>query len=330
MIPRRSFLLLGIGALWGGMAPAALGQPAKPWRIGFIYVGTRQSAMETGRYDAFLAGMRELGHVEGRDFIIHAKYSDADEQRYRLHSAALIQEKVDLIVSTATPIHRVLRELTSTIPIVITVSPDPVGEGLAASLARPGGNVTGLTSSNAELSWKYFELLSASVPKIARIGVLYNSANATHPRQLKNAEAAIRPKNVTVVSADARRAGDIPGAIGSLARERVDAAIILADGLFVQQAGQVAELAVKHRLPTIYGTSEYPLAGGMMSYGPDIAANYRRAAYYVDRILKGAKPGELPIEQPTRFDLVINVKAALAVGVRIPASLLARADRVID
>jgi putative ABC transport system substrate-binding protein len=273
--------------------------------------------------------MRELGHVEGKDYVIHAKYSEADERRYRQHAAELIQERVDVIVSTATPIHRVLRQLTSTIPIVITVSPDPVGEGLAASLARPGGNVTGVTSSNAELSWKYFELLSASVPKIARIGVLYNSANTTHPSQLKNAEAAIRPKNVTVVSADARKPDDIPGAMAALVRERIDAAIILADGLFVQQARQVAELAIKHRLPTIYGTSEYPLAGGMMSYGPDIAANYRRVAYYADRILKGAKTGELPIEQPTRFDLVINVKAARAVGVRIPPSLLARADRII-
>ena len=286
--------------------------------------------METGRWPAFLQGMRELGYVEGRDFSVDARYADAKEEGYRRYAAELVESKVDLIVSTATPIHRQLQRLTKTIPIVMTVSPDPVGEGLAASLGRPGGNITGITSSNAELSLKYYELLSASVPNIRRIGVLLTTTNGTHPQQLKNVQAAIQPKGVPIVPRDVRTAAELEPAVAYLATEKVDAVIILADGIFVQHARRLAAVALQHRLPSIYGTSEYPVAGGMMSYGPEIKDNYRRAAVYVDKILKGAKPAELPIEQPTRFDLTINMKTVRALGLKMPSAVLLRAERVIE
>ena len=180
------------------------------------------------------------------------------------------------------------------------------------------------------MSLKYHEILSAAVPKISRIGVLLTSTNGTHPRQLKNVQASIQPKGITIVPVDVRQADELERSVRKLAEARVNAAIILADGLFVQHARQLAALALEQRLPTIYGTSEYPAAGGMMSYGPDIKENYRRAAMYVDRILRGAKPGDLPIEQPTHFDLVINMKTVHALGLKVPESLLLRAARVIE
>jgi putative tryptophan/tyrosine transport system substrate-binding protein len=319
-----------LGLICALLALPAHAQRGKVWRIGFIYVGSRQSAMETGRWPAFLQGMRELGYVEGRDFSVDARYADAEEEGYRRYAAELVDSKVDLIVSTATPIHRQLQRLTKTIPIVMTVSPDPVGEGLAASLGRPGGNITGITSSNAELSLKYYELLSASVPNIRRIGVLLTTTNATHLQQLKNVQAAIQPKGVPIVPRDVRTAAELEPAVAYLATEKVDAVIILADGIFVQHARRLAAVALQHRLPSIYGTSEYPVAGGMMSYGPEIKENYRRAAVYVDKILKGAKPAELPIEQPTRFDLTINMKTVRALGLKMPSAVLLRAERVIE
>jgi putative tryptophan/tyrosine transport system substrate-binding protein len=330
MASRRAILLLPIGVLWFWGGSAIAQRRSKPWRIGFIYVGSKQSAVETGRWPAFLQGMRELGYVEGRDFLVEARYAEATEAGYRRHAAELVKANVDLIVSTATPIHRELQRLTRTIPIVMTVSPDPVGEGLAASLARPGGNITGITSSNAELSLKYYELLSASVPNIRRIGVLLTTTNGTHRQQLKNVQAAIQPKGIPIVPRDVRKAEELDAAVADLAGEKVDAVIILADGIFVQHARRLATAALQHRLPTIYGTSEYPVAGGMMSYGPEIKENYRRAAVYVDKIVKGAKPAELPIEQPTRFDLTINMGTVKALGLKIPSSVLLRAGRLID
>jgi len=329
MPSRRVVLVSAIALLWTCRLPAGA-QAQRRWRIGLVYVGSKQSAFETGRWPAFLQAMRELGYLEGRDFVVEARYADAKEEGYRRYAAELVQANVDVILSTATPIHRELKRLTRTIPIVMTVSPDPVGEGLATSLARPGGNITGITSSNAELSLKYYELLSASVPKISRIGVLLTTTNGTHPQQLKNVEAAIQPKGIAIVSSDVRKADELEAAVARLASEKVHGVIILADGLFVQHARRLAALTLRHRLATIYGTSEYPFAGGMMSYGPDITENYRRAAVYVDKILKGAKPADLPIEQPTRFELTINMRTVKALGLQIPPSLLLRAERVLQ
>jgi putative ABC transport system substrate-binding protein len=226
--------------------------------------------------------------------------------------------------------HRVMQKATSTIPIVITVSFDPVKEGLARSLARPGGNITGLTSSNAELSRKYLEVLSDTMPLLSRIHVLFTTSNPTHTDQLSNVRAAAGAAGIQVKAFDVATSQDIDAAFADIARFRSNAVIILADGLFIQHARQLAELALKHKLPMMYGTSEFPEAGGLMSYGPDIRNNYRRAATYVDRILKGAKPADLPIEQPSKFELVFNLKTAKALGVQIPKAMLFRADRVIE
>ena len=330
MTSRRAILACSAVVICTWQVAAWAQRPPRPWRIGFLYVGSRQSAVETGRYGAFLDGMRELGYAEGRDFVIEARYAEAMSAGYRRYAAELVNAKVDLIVSTATPLHRELQRLTKSIPIVMTVSPDPVGEGLAASLARPGGNITGVTSTNAELSHKYYELLSASVPGIRRIGVLLTGVNATHPKQLNNIQAAIQAKGISVISVDAGTAAELESGVAGLAAQKVDAVIILADGFFVQHARRIADLTLKHRLPSIYGTSEYPVAGGMMSYGPEIKENFRRAATYVDKILKGAKPADLPIEQPTRFDLVINLRTVKMLGLELPPALLLRAGRVIE
>jgi len=328
-VKRRQLL----AAVCGGVlaAPfAALAQQSKLWRVGFFYFGTRQSAIETGRYAAFMQGMREAGYVEGKNFLVEARYADGNVERYPGMAAELVRSKVDVIVSTSTAMHRVMQKATSTVPIVITVSSDPVKEGLAASLSRPGGNVTGLASSNAELSRKYLEVLSDTMPSLSRIHILFTTANPTHADQLKNVVAAAGKAGIKVQAFDVARSQDIDAAFADIARSRPDAALVLADSVFIQHARKLADFALKQRLPTMFGISEFPEAGGLMSYGPDIRDNYRRAARYVDRILKGAKPADLPIEQPSKFELVINLKTAKAIGVQIPKSMLFRADRVIE
>ena len=323
--------LLALGGLLAAAPLAAWPQAdSRPRRIGFFYFGSRQSATETGRYAAFLQGMRDAGYAEGKHFVVEARFADGDGGRYAPMATELLRSKVDVIVSTSTSMHRVMQQATSTVPIVITVSPDPVKEGLAASLSHPGGNITGMASSNAELSRKYLEVLSDSLPRLSRIYVLFTTTNRTHADQLKNVRAAAAKAGVTVQAIDVPKERDIDGAFADIARARPDAALILADSVFIQHTHKLAELALKQRLPTMYGISEFPEAGGLMSYGPDIRDNYRREARYVVQILKGAKPADLPIEQPSKFELVINLKTAKAIGVEIPKSMLFRADRVIE
>jgi putative ABC transport system substrate-binding protein len=245
-------------------------------------------------------------------------------------AAELVRLKVDVIVSTATPMHEVLRKIAGAMPVVVTVSPDPVAEGLAKSLARPGGNFTGLANITVELSQKYIELLVAMVPKLSRAGVLWNPLNPSHPPQLTTIRAAAKARGIQVFDAGTRAAGETERAFSSLARSRVNAVILPGDGLFVQQARQIAELAVKQRLPTLYSSPEGPEFGGLMSYGANIRDNYYRAATFVDKILKGAKPGDLPFEQPMTLSLVVNRKTAKAIGLAIPQELLLRADKVIE
>lgn len=325
-VKRRTVLaFIGYVALW-----PALAQQVRQWRMGLIYVGSRRSAEETGRYAALVQGLRQFGYIEGKNLVIERRYADAKPELYEKHAAEMARMKLDVIVSTATPIHHALRRVNKSIPVVMTVSPDPVGEGLAASLARPGGNITGITSSNAELSSKYLELLSACVPGMRRVGVLFASSNSSHAEQLRNVRAAAQSSGLDVVPVDVAKGVGIAGAVATAVREKASAAVILADGFFVQHASVLAAAAREQRLATIYGTSEYPEAGGMMSYGPDIRDNYRRVAAFVHKIFNGAKAGDLPIEQPTLFELVINRKAAEAIGVRIPQELLLRAERVID
>jgi len=324
----RRRALLAAAALFAGVP--ALAQQARVARVGLLYFGTRQSAAETGRYDAFLQGMREAGYVDGRNLVIETRFGDGDPARYPAMVDEMLRAKVDVIVSTTTPMHRVAQKATRTVPIVITVSPDPVSEGLAASLSRPGGNITGLASSNAELSRKYLEVLSDAVPSLSRIQALISKNNQTHATQLRNVEAAAAKVGIRVHPFEVADERDIERAFAESARSRPQALLILADSIFIQHARKLADLARRERLPTMGAIAEYTEAGALMSYGPDIRDNYRRAAKYVDQILKGAKPGELPIEQPSKFELVINLKTAKAIGLKFPKAMLFRADRVIE
>src|SRR4029077_4060735 len=265
-----------------------------------------------------------------KNFVVEVRFADGDTGRMAALAAELLQSKVDVIVSTSSPMNQVWRRAGGAPPVVVTVSPDPVAEGLAQSLARPGGNFTGLANITVELSQKYVELLAAAVPKLSRVGVLWNPLNTSHPPQLTTVRSAAKARGMQVFDAEARAAGETERAISSLARSRVNAVIVLGDGLFVQQARQIAELAVKHRLPVLYSSPEGPEFGALMSYGSNIRDHYYRAATFVDKILKGAKPGELPFERPMRFSLVINKKTAKAIGFAIPQELLLRADKVIE
>ncbi len=326
---RKLLIALGASALTAPI-PVFAQQQGKVWRVGFLYQGSRLSALETGRYGAFLKGMSELGYIEGRNLVIEGRYSDGKAERLPGLAAELVGTKVDVIVATGTPAYHALQKATSTTPVVITVGGDPVAEGFAASLARPGGNITGLVNISTEIVPKLLELLASAAPKISRVAVLLNPDNGAHPEQLKRIEAAAQKLRVNISRMGAKTPEDIERAYAAMTRERVQAVIILNDTFLVQQSQQIAILAIKHRLASISGTQEYPKAGGLMGYGPDIADNFRRAATYVDKIFKGAKPGELPIEQPTRFYLTINRNAAKALGITLSQEMLLRADRVIE
>lgn len=324
---RRQFLQ----ALAGGfvLAPlAAQAQAPSTARVGFFYFGSRRSALSTGRYAAFREGMRELGYVEGRNLLVEARFGDSKPERLPALAAELVSLKVDVIVATGSPTYRVLRRLP-TVPVVVTVTFDPVTEGLAATMARPGGNFTGLSDSAADLGPKQLELLKAVLPGLSRMGVLRNPDNGSHAARMERLMRAAHEVGVQVVPAEAATARGIEVAFASLAREHTEAVLLFDDTFFVQQFPQIAQAALNQRAPSIGVSREYPEAGGLMSYGPELLDNFRRAALYVDKILRGARPGQLPFEQPARFYLVINLKTARALGLTVPRSLRSRADHVI-
>jgi ABC-type uncharacterized transport system substrate-binding protein len=326
---RRRKLVIGLSL--GALAPiAVLGQSALPRRIGFLYFGSRQSALDTGRRAAFIKGMREAGYAEGKDYTLEERYADGKTELLPRMAAELVQAKADVIVTIGTPAARALQKVTTTIPIVAATLADAEIDGFARTLARPGGNITGFSAGSTELTQKYFELLQDVVPRLSHVGVLMNSNNASHAGQLKGVQAAAQRVKIQTSAADGPDSAAIEAGIASLAREKVGALIILPDTFFVQQLKQMAELALKHRLPSVFLTREYPQAGGMMSYGPNVTDNFRRAAGYVDRIFKGAKAGDLPIEQPATFELIINLKTAKTLGISIPPRIAFRADRLIE
>ena len=330
MITRRRFLIaLGAGVLAVPRGSLAQPQP-KGARIGFLYYGSRQSALDTGRYNAFVQGMRELGYVEGTNFVIEARFADGKHERLPAFAAELVRLKVDVIVATGTPTYRALQHAAATIPVVITVTFDPVGDGFAASMARPGGNITGLTLSAADLGPKLLELLKAAMPKLSRVAVLVQPGNPAHPQRVVRIMSAAQKVGIQVVLAEAGTVPEIEREFAMMTKERANATIILADGFFLQESRPIAAQALKHRLPSISQLREYAEAGGLMSYGPNSVDNFRRAATYVDKILKGAKPGELPFEEPTRYHLLINRKTALSLSLTIPQALLGQADEVIQ
>ncbi len=305
-------------------------QPGTVARVGFLYFGSRQTGPVGDRYAAFLEGMRELGYVEGKNLVVEARFAESRPERLPDLVQELLRLKVDTIVATGSPVYRALQRVTTTLPVVVTVTADPVLAGVAASVARPGGNFTGLSDTAADLSPKQLELLKGILPTLSRVGVLLNPDNVSHPGQVTQLVLAAQKIGVQVVRAEASTVAQIEPGFALLARQRAHAVILFGDTFFSQQLHTLARAALKQGLPSTYITREYVEAGGLMSYGANIIDNFRRAATYVDKILKGANPAQLPFEQPTRYALVINRKTARALGVVIPPSVLMRTDGVVD
>jgi putative ABC transport system substrate-binding protein len=282
--------------------------------------------------DAFRQGLRELGWAEGRNIVIDYRFAEGRLDRLPDLAAELVRLKVDIIVAQATPGAAAAKNATETIPIVMVPVGDPVGLGLIASLARPGGNVTGVSYSvgGLEIAGKQLELLKETLPKVRRVAVLSNPANPAHALVIRELNVAARSLGVQLQLLEARGPNEFDGAFAAMATERVGALLVVADTMFVLQRTRLADLAARSRLPAAYGWREHVEAGGLMSYGPSLRDLFRRSATFVDRILKGAKPGDLPVEQPTKFELVINLKTAKALGLTIPPSLLSRADHISE
>jgi putative tryptophan/tyrosine transport system substrate-binding protein len=302
-------------------------QPAKIPRIGFLAASSAPIAAT--RIHAFRQGLRALGYVEGKNIAIEHRYAEGKLDRMNELAAELVRLDVDVIVTSGPTPTRAAKEATVTIPIVMGFDNDPVGNGFVASLSRPGGNITGLSTLHSEVSGKRLELLKEIVPRLARVAVLGTSTVPGNAQALKETELAAGALGIKLQYLDVPNQTDIESAFRAATKGRADAALALASRILFSHRIQVADLAAKNRLPAIYPESEQVEAGGLMCYGVSISDLYRRAATYVDKILKGAKPGELPVEQPTKFELIMNLTAAKQIGLTIPPNVLARADRVI-
>lgn len=326
--PTRRAVLRAV--LWGIASLPSLESPAqqkpKEPRIGFLAPGSAA----TRDYEGFRQGMRELGHVEGRNLLVQRRFADGKYERLAGLAAELARLDVDVIVAGTTLGVQAARQATTTIPIVMIAVPDPVGEGFATSLSRPGGNITGLSNIVTEVSAKHVELLRSAVPRLARLAVLINPLNPSDALILEQVQGAAYAHGVKVLVVEASTESQIEAAFVAMIQARTEALIIAADAYFDVQKAQIARLALKSRLPAMSSNREMTEAGGLMSYGQDLTEHYRRAATYVDKILKGAKPGDLPIEQPTVLELVINRRTASALGLAIPQELSLRADKLID
>jgi putative ABC transport system substrate-binding protein len=325
---RREF----IGTLAGGLLAAPLAaeaqQAGKVHRIGMLE--TTSMALNAADIEAFRQGLRELGYVEGRNYIIEYRSADGRSERFPDLATELVRLKVDVIVTRGTPAVFAAKNATGVIPVVMAASSDPVLSGVVASLARPGGNVTGLSSIVHEVSGKRLELLREIVPGVSRIAVLFVMSNPAEALQWKETEIAASSLRVQLQLLDVRKAGDFGRAFDAAITQRAGALVVGLDTLTQVNHRPIVDLAAKHRLPAIYGAREFVDAGGLIAYGVSYPDLYRRAATYVDKILKGAKPADLPVEQPTKFELVVNLKTAKALGLTIPPSLLQRADEVIQ
>jgi putative ABC transport system substrate-binding protein len=301
----------------------------KMYRIGYIHTATPEEQMPLTK--AFDEALRELGYAEGRNVVIERRFAMGKQERLPDLAAELVRLDVDVIVTGGNPVIAAVKKATSTIPVVMAAGRDPVGSGFVASLQRPGGNITGVTGDpTPEVQGKRLELLTALVPQATRVAVLWNPLPPGAETYRKVVENAASKLGITIQLADVRGRDEFERAFATMARERADAVVVLPDPIFFTARKQVVELATKYRLPAVYHASEIVEIGGLMSYGPSLDHQFRRAAVYVDKILKGAKPGDLAVEQPTKLDLVINRKTANALGITIPQSLLQRADEVIQ
>jgi putative tryptophan/tyrosine transport system substrate-binding protein len=324
---RRITILTLCAMLFALSFPANAQEPTKVLRIGFLSAPSPSAV--SARAEAFRQGLRDLGHVEGKDIVIEYRYAEGKLDRFPALAAELVRLKVDVIVTGTSAGTRSAKEATATIPIVMAQDGDPVGNGFVASLARPGGNITGLSSLAPEISGKRLELLKEIGPKFSRIAVFGNSASPGTAQSLKETELAAGTFGVQLQYLDVRSPKDIETAFPAARKGRADAILVLASPVFNIQRQKLIDLAVKSRLPVIYYAPEWVQDGGLMSYGVNYTDLYRRAATYVNKILKGTKPADLPVEQPKKFEFIINLNAAKQIGLTIPPNVLARADRVI-
>jgi putative ABC transport system substrate-binding protein len=323
----KRLILALVSALLAFSLPAEAQPSGKIPRIGFL--GNSTPALEENLVAPFREGLRDLGYVEGRNILIEYRWAEGKYERFPTLIAELIALNVDVIVTAGTPASLAVKKATTTIPLVMIAVGEPVATGLVASLARPGGNITGLTSISPEIEGKRLELLREVVPKISRVAVLWNAGSPVQVIQEKETREAAQVLGMKILSLGVRSREEIEEAFATIVRERPAALLVLADRLFLHHRAAIMDFATKHRLPGVHAYVELVEAGGLMSYGPSYSGMHRRAAYFVDRILKGAKPADLPVERPAKFEFIVNLKAAKQIGLTIPSHVLARADRVI-
>ena len=325
--PIKSIFLLDLCAMLFVLCSSVEAQPKKVPRIGLLFTVTNSSAAP--RIEAFHQGLRELGYVEGNNILLEYRYAESKLDRLPALAAELVRLNVDVIVTTGPAPTRVAKAATVTIPIVMARDTDPVGNGFVASLARPGGNITGLSSLAPEMSGKHVELLKEIVPQLSRLAILGTSATPGNAQTLRELEVAAMGMGAKLQFVDVQSRNDIESAFRAAVKGRADAIIVLGSGIYASHRKQVVDLATESRLPAIYRSREYMEVGGLIVYGVNPFDLDRRAATYVDKILKGAKPADLPVEQPKKFEFVINLKTAKQIGLTIPPHVLARADKVI-
>jgi putative ABC transport system substrate-binding protein len=303
-------------------------QPVKVWRVGFLHPGTYAAVAQY--FDGFRDGLRELGYVEGKNVVFERRVADGHFERLPALTDELVRLPVDLILTATTPGIQAAGRATKTIPIVFAAAGDPVGSGLVASLARPGGNITGLSILATELTGKRLELMKEILPDARHAALLYNPSDDGAATRLAEAQHATRTLGMALRPYPARSLGELEAAFTAVTNERPEVLLVVVDAFTQTNRGRIVDFAAAHRIFAIYEAREFVTSGGLISFGASIAANYRRAASYADKILKGASPVDMPIEQPTKFELVVNMKTAKATGVAIPQAVLARADEVIE
>ena len=321
-------VLLG-GTASAGWPLVAHAQQARPvYRIGFM--GNSTAALEANLVKPFRDGLRELGYEEGRNIAIEYRWAEGDYSRFPTLVTELLAQKVDVIVTAGTPAALAVKAATTSVPLVVVAVGDPIGTGIVASLGRPGGNITGLSSIAPELEGKRLALLREIIPTLSHVAILWNPLNPFHVSSLRQARAAAELLQIKLQSVEVRATEELGAAIAEMKNERPEALLILADRVFLHDRKQLMDFATENRLAGVYAYRELVIEGGLMSFGPNYADMHRRAATFVDKILKGAKPADLPVEQPTKFELIINLKTAKALGLTVPPMLLATADEVIE
>jgi putative tryptophan/tyrosine transport system substrate-binding protein len=323
---KRFVEMIAIFAIAAAGAASAEAQQLKPARIALLIPGS--AATFAVRTEAFRQGLRELGYTEGQSVVLEYRYADGRFDRLPELAAEMLRLNPDIVVTSDTPAVQAVKKLTSAVPIVMGNIADPVAVGLVASLARPGGNITGLTTLALDLDGKRLELLKEIMPRLARVSFLWDPTNPAMTNRIKEVQAAARALNIDLQSLEIRNHKEMEGAFDAALREKTGA-LLAPNTIVVARGKEIADFAAKNRLAVVYDTREFIESGGLMSYGPSFPDLWRRAASYVDKILKGAKPADLPVEQPTKFELVINLKTAKQIGVGVPPGVLARADRVI-